>query len=124
MASTNDAARAGQARQSEAITAMQNLRKTAQELAKARRAKSEDPAVTVALRFASVVMRSVGHDRALADVRAAAYDAAIMEIVATVFINVVTNAVNHVAGTIPDETDGTCGLTTKGRKARARKNAR
>ena len=79
---------------------------SAEELANARRAESEDPAVTTALRFALAVMRSVGHvpDRALADVRAAGYDdAAIMEIVATVFINVFTNAVNHVAGTIPDE---------------------
>ena len=80
-----------------------------QELANARHAESEDPAITTALRFALAVMRSVGHvpDRALADVRAAGYDdAAIMEIVATVFINVFTNAVNHVAGTVPDKLQG------------------
>jgi alkylhydroperoxidase family enzyme len=43
-------------------------------------------------------------DAELAAVREAGFsDGAIMEIVATVFINVFTNAVNHVAETEPDE---------------------
>jgi len=76
-----------------------------EELDSARDAKSEDPRVTTALRFALSVMRNVGHvsDTELAEIRGAGYgEAAIMEITATVFINVFTNAVNHVGQTVPD----------------------
>lgn len=75
------------------------------ELDGARDARSVDPATTVALHFALAVMRTVGHvsDAELAAMRDAGFDdAAILEIVAIVFMNVFTNAVNHVAGTRPD----------------------
>jgi AhpD family alkylhydroperoxidase len=69
------------------------------DLLAAREATSSDPGVAAALSFAMAVMRGIGHvsDTELAAVRAAGFsDGAIMEIVATVFINVFTNAVNHV----------------------------
>jgi uncharacterized peroxidase-related enzyme len=77
-----------------------------QELLAARDGRSADPATEAALRFALAAMRGVGHVSAeeLAAVRAAGFnDAALMEIVATVFVNVFTNAVNHLAGTEPDD---------------------
>ena len=75
------------------------------ELSAARDAESADPATAAALRFALAVMRSVGHvsDAALDEVKAAGFDdAAIMEITAVVFINVLSNAVNNIAETVPD----------------------
>jgi uncharacterized peroxidase-related enzyme len=75
------------------------------ELQLARVASSEDAAAAVALRFAISVMKTVGHVTSadLAAVRIAGFDdAAIIEITATVFINVFTNAVNHLAETTPD----------------------
>ena len=50
-------------------------------------------------------MRGIGHvsEAELTAARAAGFDhAALMEIVAIVFVNVFTNAVNHLAGTEPD----------------------
>ena len=76
------------------------------ELLAARAATSADARAAAALAFAMVVMRGIGHvsDAELAAIRAAGFsDGAIMEIVATVFINVFTNAVNHVAETEPDD---------------------
>jgi len=75
------------------------------ELSSARGAESADPSAAAALRFALAVMRTIGHvsDLALDEVKAAGFgDAAIMEITAVVFMNVFTNAVNHIAETIPD----------------------
>jgi len=75
------------------------------ELEAARDADSADPATAAALRFALDVMHSVGHvsDAALAEVKAAGFgDAAIVEIAAVVFLNVMTNAINHIAETVPD----------------------
>ena len=69
-------------------------------------AESVDPAAaTAALRFALVVMRTIRHvsDATLDEVKAAGFsDAANMKITAVVLINVFTNAVNHIAETIPD----------------------
>ncbi|MEI6158550.1 MAG: carboxymuconolactone decarboxylase family protein [Roseococcus sp.] len=79
------------------------------ELLAARHATSSDARTTAALAFAMTVMRGIGHvsDAELTAVREAGFsDGAIMEIVATVFINVFTNAVNHVAETDPDEWPG------------------
>jgi len=75
------------------------------ELSAARDAESADPTAAAALRFALAVMRTIGHvsDAELDEVKAAGFnDAAIMEITAVVFINVLTNAVNHIAETVPD----------------------
>ena len=75
------------------------------ELAAARVAGSADPATRTALRFALAVMRGIGHvsDAELAEINAAGFgDDAVLEIIAVVFINVFTNAVNHVAQTVPD----------------------
>jgi uncharacterized peroxidase-related enzyme len=75
------------------------------ELDRARDAYATDPATATALRFALTVMRSVGHvaDADLVAMKSHGFDdAAILEIVAVVFMNVFTNAVNHVAGTSPD----------------------
>lgn len=75
------------------------------ELAAARVGASADPRARAALAFALRVMATIGHvgDAELAAVRAAGFgDDAIMEITALVFLNVLTNAVNHVAGTTPD----------------------
>jgi len=75
------------------------------ELSAARHAESSDPTAAAALRFAMAVMRTIGRvsDAALGEVTAAGFnDAAIMEITAVVFINVLTNAVNHIAETVPD----------------------
>jgi AhpD family alkylhydroperoxidase len=77
-----------------------------QELAAAREGRSADPATEAALRFALAAMRGVGHvpPETVQAARAAGFgDAALMEIVATVFVNVFTNAVNHLAGTEPDD---------------------
>jgi uncharacterized peroxidase-related enzyme len=74
------------------------------ELDAARGFASADPAAAPALRFARAVLASLGHvpDEELASVRGAGFgDDAIMEIVATVYVNVFTNAVNHVAETPP-----------------------
>ena len=78
---------------------------TPDELEGARDGSSSDPAMATALGFALSVMRTIGHvsDAELAVVRAAGFnDAAILEITACVFMNVFTNAVNHLAETTPD----------------------
>ena len=75
------------------------------ELAAARDGRSADPATAAALRFALVALRGIGHvsEAEQMAVRAAGFgDAAMMEIIAAVFINVFTNAVNHLASTEPD----------------------
>jgi uncharacterized peroxidase-related enzyme len=85
------------------------------DLLAARDATSSDAGAAAALGFAMAVMRGIGHvsDAELAAVRAAGFsDGAIMEIVATVFINVFTNAVNHVAETEPDEWPAPSGVLT------------
>lgn len=76
-----------------------------EELAAARDGRSADPATAAALRFALVALRGIGHvpEAEQAAVRAAGFDdTAMMEIIAVVFVNVFTNAVNHLAGTVPD----------------------
>jgi uncharacterized peroxidase-related enzyme len=76
-----------------------------EELSLARRADSSVSQDAAALRFALQVLKTCGRvsDEELAAVRAAGFgDAAIMEILGTVFINAFTNAVNHVAETEPD----------------------
>ena len=85
------------------------------DLLAARDATSSYAGAAAALGFAMAVMRGIGHvsDAELAAVRAAGFsDGAIMEIVATVFINVFTNAVNHVAETEPDEWPAPSGVPT------------
>lgn len=80
------------------------------ELDAARDAQSEDARIASGLRFALSVMRSVGKvsDLELSEIRDSGYsEAAIMEIVATVFINVFSNAVNHIGKTVPDFPDFT-----------------
>lgn len=75
------------------------------ELEAARTGRSDDSRSAAALRFALAVMRSIGHvaDDDIVTVRSAGFsDGEIMEIVANVFVNVFTNAVNHVAETEPD----------------------
>lgn len=75
------------------------------ELDAARDGQSQDPKITAALHFALSAMRNVGDvtDSELAMIRENGFsEAAIMEMIATVFINVFTNAVNHIAHTVPD----------------------
>lgn len=67
----------------------------------ARRFESADPARAAALRFARAVFDARGHvsDDALSAVRASGHgDDAVLEIVATVSINIYTNYLNDVAG--------------------------
>lgn len=74
------------------------------ELEAARGFASAEGAAAAALRFARAVLASLGHvsDEEMAAVREAGFgDDAILEIVATVYVNVFTNAVNHVAETPP-----------------------
>lgn len=76
------------------------------ELDAARQGESADPRFALALRFALEVLRSTGHvpDALLAEMRAAGFgDDAMLEITATVYVNVFTNAVNHLGGTQPDD---------------------
>lgn len=76
------------------------------ELAAARDGLSDDPSTAAALSFALAAMKGIGHvpDDVVAAARAAGFtDGALLEIVAIVFINVFTNAVNHLAGTGPDD---------------------
>ena len=76
-----------------------------QELVAARDGHSADPATAAALRFALIALRGIGHvpEADQAAVRAAGFgDTAMMEIVAVVFENVFTNAVNYLAGTESD----------------------
>lgn len=75
------------------------------ELGAAGMADSVDPATEAALRFALTAMRTIGHvpAAALAELRAAGWsDAAGVEILAVVFLNMFSNAVNHVADTETD----------------------
>jgi uncharacterized peroxidase-related enzyme len=75
------------------------------DLAAARDARSEDPKVEAALRFAVAVLGARGHvsAAALGDVRAAGWsDAQILEIVLHVALNTLTNFVNNVAETDVD----------------------
>jgi uncharacterized peroxidase-related enzyme len=76
------------------------------ELAAARDGRSADPTTEAALRFALAAMHGIGHvpDDVTKAAREAGFgDAALMEIIAVVFVNVFTNAVNHLAGTEPDD---------------------
>jgi uncharacterized peroxidase-related enzyme len=72
----------------------------------ARDARSDDATIAAALRFALAVMAQVGHvsDQALREVREAGFDdAAIVEITVVVFINVFTNAINHLGTAVEAE---------------------
>jgi uncharacterized peroxidase-related enzyme len=72
------------------------------EIAASRDAGSADPKVAAALRFAARVVNARGHvsDTDVAEVRAAGYDdAEVMEIVAHVALNTLTNYVNEIAKT-------------------------
>jgi uncharacterized peroxidase-related enzyme len=72
------------------------------EIAASREATSADPKVAAALRFAAKVVKARGHvsDADVAEVRTAGYDdAEVMEIVAHVALNTLTNYVNEVAKT-------------------------
>lgn len=78
-----------------------------EEIAAGRRATAADPKTAAALRFAQalVIHKGVVDDNALSAIRAAGYtDAEIVEIVAHVALNVLTNYFNHVAGTEVDFT--------------------
>jgi uncharacterized peroxidase-related enzyme len=75
------------------------------EIEASRDATSADPKVAAALHFAAKVVKVRGHvsDTDVAEVKAAGYDdAAIMEIVAHVALNTLTNYVNEVAKTDVD----------------------
>jgi uncharacterized peroxidase-related enzyme len=75
------------------------------EIDASRNAGSADPKVAAALRFAAKVVKARGHvsDTDVAEVRAAGYDdAEVMEIVAHVALNTLTNYVNEVAKTDVD----------------------
>jgi uncharacterized peroxidase-related enzyme len=72
------------------------------EIVASRDAVSADPKVAAALRFAAKVVEARGHvsDADVAEVRAAGYDdGEVMEIVAHVALNTLTNYVNEVAKT-------------------------
>jgi uncharacterized peroxidase-related enzyme len=72
------------------------------EIAASRDAASADPKVAAALRFAAKVVEARGHvsDTDVAEVKAAGYDdAEVIEIVAHVALNILTNYVNEVAKT-------------------------
>jgi uncharacterized peroxidase-related enzyme len=72
------------------------------EIAASRDAASADPKAVAALRFAAKVVEARGHvgDADVAEVKAAGYDdAEVMEIVAHVALNTLTNYVNEVAMT-------------------------
>lgn len=76
-----------------------------EEIAASRRATSADAKTAVALRFVQelVIHKGLIDDSALAAVRDAGYtDAEIVEIVASVALNIFTNYFNHVAGTDVD----------------------
>jgi len=71
-------------------------------VAAARRGTADDPRTAAALRFAVALVDGRGHvaDTELARVRNAGYtDAAILDIVAEVVLNIFTNYVNILAGT-------------------------
>jgi len=79
---------------------------TEAELEAAEGFRAEDPAARAALDFAASLLDHGGAvpDEALAAVRAAGFDeAAVIELACEVFINQLTNAVNHLAGTPPDD---------------------
>jgi uncharacterized peroxidase-related enzyme len=70
-----------------------------------RNGSSNDPKAAAAVRFARLVLEQRGHvsDAAVAAVKAAGYDdAAVIEIVQHVALNVWTNYINTVAGTVID----------------------
>jgi uncharacterized peroxidase-related enzyme len=72
------------------------------EVAANRGGSSRDPEAAAAVRFAARIVRERGHvsDADLAEVRNAGYDdAQLIEIVAHVALNILTNYVNEVAGT-------------------------
>ncbi|MBI3229007.1 MAG: carboxymuconolactone decarboxylase family protein [Burkholderiales bacterium] len=73
-----------------------------EEMTAARSAQSQDPKTAAALRFASAIVEGRGmvSDTELAAVRAAGFDeAAVIEIVLNVSLNILTNYVNNVAHT-------------------------
>ncbi len=70
-----------------------------------RTGSSSDPKAAAALRFASEIVRQRGHvsDRDVEAVKAAGYtDAQVIEIVAHVALNTLTNFINEVAKTVVD----------------------
>jgi uncharacterized peroxidase-related enzyme len=67
-----------------------------------RRGSSHDPRAAAAVRFAAKIVRERGHvsDADLTEIRGAGFDdAQLIEIVAHVALNILTNYVNEVAGT-------------------------
>ena len=78
---------------------------TPDEMARNRDARSAEPRREAGLQFAKAVVAERGQvsDAALSSVRAAGFgDAEIVEIVANVALNVLTNYINHVAQTVVD----------------------
>jgi uncharacterized peroxidase-related enzyme len=78
---------------------------TADAIFAARRAEAEDAKIDALLKFAALIVESRGHvsDDALAAVRAAdVNDAEIIETVAHVALNILTNYTNHVAQPVVD----------------------
>lgn len=78
---------------------------TPDEIEAGRRAVSQDPKTNAILRFAKRLSSNRGNitDAELAEVRkAGCSDEEILEIVATVSLNLFTNYINHVAGTAVD----------------------
>ena len=72
------------------------------EIQASRNGSSRDPKAAAAVRFAVKIVRARGHvsDADLAEVRSAGFDdAQLIEIVAHVALNILTNYVNEVAGT-------------------------
>jgi uncharacterized peroxidase-related enzyme len=75
------------------------------EIAAGREGRSADAKAEAALRFVTEIVRTQGHvsDAVLAEARAAGYsDAQLVEVVAHVALNTLTNYVNSVAGTEVD----------------------
>ncbi len=78
---------------------------TASEVGAARQGDSEESQAAAALRFTRKVLENKGqvNDVALSDIRAAGFeDAAIVEIVSHVALNILTNYTNNVAQTVVD----------------------
>ncbi len=74
----------------------------AEEAARNLRGESVDPRTAAALEFARTIVKKRGHisDEALRDVRSAGYsEAEVVEIIATVAVNIFTNYFNHIAQT-------------------------
>lgn len=84
---------------------LQVAKLSASEVAAAREGHSEESQAAAALRFTRQVLENKGqvNDLALNDIRAAGFDdAAIVEIVSHVAVNILTNYTNNVAQTVVD----------------------